>query len=142
MPTDRELMAEAIEVLFCLRWAKDGWDKNRAMNKFNRFMKEQGDAFILLRERMKESNLDPKPDPVAWAKFIDDQIIHSELPDKTGAGFSGWRPLYTVPQIREWCELTNDDVRFAWSDAVSSKNTHKYQDFAKRIEAVLKEKNA
>ena len=75
-----------------------------------------------LRARLAQ----PEPEPVAW--------MHD-----SHVGFNV--PLYTAPPQREWKGLTDDEIDelaeanldFNWKDGV--------EDFARAIEAKLKEKN-
>jgi hypothetical protein len=54
-----------------------------------------------LRERLAQQ----EPEPVAWAKFNQGEITHSEMTDGSGCDFdlkaAGFVPLYTAPITRQ-----------------------------------------
>jgi hypothetical protein len=75
--------------------------------------------------------------PVAWAKFNQGEITHSEMTDGSGCDFdlkaAGFVPLYTAP--REWVGLTDEDR------SEMLRQHHAWNEFGQAIEAKLREKN-
>jgi hypothetical protein len=84
-------------------------------------------AIETLRARLSA----PEPEPVAWMQ--NDMEHFSLLPDE-------WYvvPVYATPTQREWQGLTDEEI------TALKRNGERYissQDFARAIEAKLKEKN-
>ena len=88
--------------------------------------------------------LSPQPDipPYAWVTFTpygDEDDVWYENPE--GQLLEGWtyKPLYdTTPPQRTWVGLTDEEITDMWEE--SSPYYHE-DDFAKAIEARLKQKN-
>jgi len=96
-------------------------------------------------DRALQALAQPEQEPVAWSMFKRGRL-ESFWMDKGDAydyEFTSeheWKPLYTTPPQRTWVGLTEEDLKLlsaewrivygAWMD-----------DFAKDIEAKLKEKN-
>jgi hypothetical protein len=86
--------------------------------------------------------LEAKDEPVAWAKFS----AKGNIIDLLSEPDDDYTPLYTTPPQRTWVGLTNEEtiaielglrIPTGYRDAYDLS----LQDFAKAIEAKLKEKN-
>ena len=80
----------------------------------------------------------PKQEPVAFLMGYDKTISAFELerqPDWVKDLWSESAPLYTRSQAREWQGLTDEEIE----EAARGKSGH--NEFARAIEAKLKEKN-
>lgn len=89
----------------------------------------------------------PKPeptksatDPVAW-QWLNTGTFRKKLPEN--AERSAWRPLYATQFRREWQTLKDDEIASLVSLVDTNKTAAVYglADFARAIEAKLKEKN-
>jgi hypothetical protein len=73
-------------------------------------------------------------EPVAWAKFNQGEITHSEMTDGSGCDFdlkaAGFVPLYTA---REWVGLKDEDL--------PEGETYDFDRGVRWAERYLKEKN-
>lgn len=127
--TDRELMQQALDALFNLRWAASERDKKNRIRQFDEFMDGSDEAIEALRARLAQ----PEQEPVAW--------IYSHKGQKSVSMnyVAGVRaiPLYTAPPQREWQGLTNEEIE----DACWTEVDQRLRSFARAIEAKLKEKN-
>jgi len=74
----------------------------------------------------------PEPEPVAWRKLWEGETEYTYY---WSCRYKGSEPLYRVPPQREFVGLTVDEIR----EELSYKNT--MYDFARAIEAKIKEKN-
>ncbi len=98
-------------------------------------------------EALRAALAQPEQEPVAWMLTdldgkpmmeCEDEPFVKMHPSLVGPD-TDWRPLYTHPPRREWRSLTEEEiVKFA--DEVSGEE-HSVEDFARAIEAALKEKN-
>ena len=92
------------------------------------------DEITALRQEIEQAE---KQEPVAWiyqnANTVDEYLVW-----KKGTGGINWRPLYTAPHKREWVGLTQEDIDIAFDDTQEGGG---FDDFARAIEAKLKEKN-
>jgi hypothetical protein len=74
---------------------------------------------------------------VAWAKFNQGEITHSEMTDGSGCDFdlkaAGFVPLYTAPPKREWVGLKDEDL--------PEGETYDFDRGVRWAERYLKEKN-
>jgi hypothetical protein len=120
--TDKEAMKLA---LFALDIVKIHYTQNRYVNE----------AIAALKERLTQ----PEQEPVAWMYINTDgeceQIEYGEPFDDPST-----TPLYTTPPQRTWVGLTDEDIGdayVAWDDT----NGASFADFARAIEAKLKQKN-
>jgi uncharacterized UPF0160 family protein len=91
------------------------------------------DRVTALRQAIEQAE---KQEPVAWFEYNPDLeawflAYHPNTNPKVKT-----RPLYTAPPQREWVGLTDEEV----SETLTEH--HGWQQFAKAIEAKLKEKNA
>jgi hypothetical protein len=85
-------------------------------------------------------------EPVAWRvspryEDSDGYFDFTDLKDTADTlQKRGWTitPLYTTPPQRTWVGLTDEEIDDLWESTASYYNTH---DFARAIEAKLKEKN-
>ena len=83
-----------------------------------------------LRARLAQ----PEPEPVAWWHDMGDVV---DL-NVSGRG----TPLYTAPPQREWQGLTDEEVTGVWDSIIKyAPSEVRLNDFARAIEAKLKEKN-
>ena len=86
-------------------------------------------------------------EPVAWQVMVEDEamkefstkdIAHDWCVQQklSGSSYTYWiRPLYTRPLAREWVGLTDEERAACWNEQDD------YPQFARAIEAKLKEKN-
>jgi hypothetical protein len=102
-------------------------------------------------EKIVPSDYSNSHQPVAWAKFNQGEITHSEMTDGSGCDFdlkaAGFVPLYTAPvtcqenrQVapppqREWVWLSDQDY-----EEIMKEKTYWYE-VAKAVEIKSKEKN-
>ena len=84
---------------------------------------------------IEERLAQPEPEPVAWLCWEDKEnnlLADTVLSDKA---CTECFPVYTAPPKKEWVGLTDEDIENA------TDNVGGYKDFARAIEANLKEKN-
>ena len=91
------------------------------------------DADDTSQERVDEIVKD-EHEPVAWANSFDLQNFDMKV--RTGPDLNHTVPLYTAPTKREWVGLTEEEI-----SAVDWKTNETLHDYARTIEAKLKEKN-
>jgi hypothetical protein len=126
MPTDKELMQQALDAL----------ESECDATKFG--------AANALRARLAQ----PEPEPVAWK--VGALLYHDKLDAleylRTSEESYPLEPLYTAPPQREWQGLTDEEIQEMWSD--HCKNWQRAGKilisptvFGNAIEAKLKEKN-
>lgn len=91
----------------------------------------------------KDAYGQPEQEPVAW-QFMNGSSFRKRRPDDfsdlASDGLPYWRPLFTTPPQRPWVGLTDEDIGdayVAWDDT----NGASFADFARAIEAKLKQKN-
>jgi hypothetical protein len=90
----------------------------------------------------------PEQEPVAWIHRKHYLLGHAEnMPPADKALAQGWTPLYTNPPRREWRGLTEDEIlteaaRHLGEMHVENCGLGDIKDFARAIEAALKERNA
>lgn len=129
--TDRELMQMALDAL---EWCYDvtEWPANGES--------AQDKAIEALRARLAQ----PEPEPVAWLYegsdvagrdvCLAEDIFEEQKPNCI--------PLYTAPPQREWKGLTDEERTQIWDGIIKYiAGEIRINDFAKAIEAKLKEKN-
>jgi len=73
----------------------------------------------------------PEQEPVAW-QWLNTAHFRKKLPADAEPG--AWNPLYAHPPRREWRGLTEKEIERITSNSML--------DFARAIEAALKERNA
>ena len=113
--TDRELMQQALDAL----------ESDCGATKFG--------ASEALRARLAQ----PEPEPVAW---MYNGNLHEFDPSDWAEGEV--IPLYTAPPQREWQGLTDEEVgMLTVFDGLHHVEVPLLADFARAIEAKLKEKN-
>ena len=123
MPTDKELMQQALDAL----------DLVTDLTTHDDVLYEAIDA---LRARLAQ----PKPEPVAWfieGTFMDGTPSFIQVCE-TDPEF--YTPLYTARLQREWQGLTDEEVNEAAHKCVKSGQS--VNAAIRAIEAKLKEKNA
>ena len=85
-----------------------------------------------------------KDEPVAWGMEKDGVILDVICPDEHEREEGEYTiPLYITPQ-RTWVELTDDEIEEVWGNTpimLNARNNSIRINFAKSIEAKLKEKN-
>ena len=100
----------------------------------------------LAQSVIKEALAQPEQEPVAWRAWV------SKFPQGTG---SDWvyvtkpimkdsihnQPLYTTPPQRTWVGLTDEEIKRIGKLDLDSNYFGLWYDFARAIEAKLKEKN-
>ena len=104
------------------------------VGKFNRI----NAACAALNAALKQ----PEQEPVAWMDNVIDRVYTPEELD--GESTASMIPLYTQPPRREWRGLTDEEI----SEIFEAKPRYHYppicetdREFARAIEAALKEKN-
>ena len=133
--TDRELMQQALDALFNLRWAASERDKKNRIRQFDEFMDGSDEAIEALRARLAQ----PEQEPVAWLYRTNNTWEHVSFVEPPDDAYDegSLRPVYTTPPQREWVGLTDEEIH----------STNGYEEdrslyrFARAIEAKLKEKN-
>jgi hypothetical protein len=90
---------------------------------------------------IKKARSAPVQEPVAWVR-LEAWQSGAEWPDDcfTGIPADGLTPLYTTPTAaqRQWVGLTQKDIDIAFDDTQEGGG---FDEFARAIEAKLKEKN-
>jgi hypothetical protein len=138
MTTLREAAQQALEAL---EFMADEWGFTQKANR-----PERGQAIAALRSALEQ----PEQEPVAWACFkngeLQTELIGTEAdvdfwcasnePEMEGMVKGS---LYTHPPRREWRGLTEEEINEATFHPDGCMNTH--IEFARAIEAALKEKN-
>lgn len=114
---------------------------------------DQDAAIHAIRAAIEQAE---KQEPVAWAlQFIDDdddeedddpvfEIYESERRCRADAKRDGGvcKPLYLTPHQRKWVGLTDDEAMQTWDGIIKyAPGEVRVKDFARAIEAKLKEKN-
>ena len=136
--TDKEALKMALE--FIERVNKEGWI-------LDDFEPQMYQAITALKARLAQ----PEQEPVAWRTFdgeglyfycsYEDNETYADVWNKRNPNHKGWvEPLYTTPPQRTWVWLTDEDIGdayVAWDDADGAS----FADFARAIEAKLKQKN-
>jgi hypothetical protein len=131
---DRELMQHVLETMQHARVFIASREKIKQPEGSDLY-----DAAIdLLRARLNA----PEPEPVAYLVYdrgasSQHLAFDDELGDMDGCDIE---PLYTAPPQREWVGMTDEEIkkeqhRIDWTAE------HTYANFARAIEAKLKEKN-
>jgi hypothetical protein len=98
------------------------------------------DAITTLRAALAQQ----EQEPVAW-RYRNANTDHVYLVWKKGTGGRNWTPLYTHPPRREWQSLSEDEltalgvIHSRYQE--ESLETGGWFDFARAVEAALKEKN-
>jgi hypothetical protein len=131
--TDRELMQQVLDALEKIIQGCNDVERDERIHKDGK------DVAKLVRidcrepaETLRTRLAQPEPEPVAWMHSLTGggwQVV----PEKK---YPTDRPLYTAPPQRDWQGLT-DEERYL-GDARSEEEI----EYAKAIEAKLKEKNA
>ncbi len=132
----KEAMKMALEAL------TGNW---RTQEEMNAHHDKQMQAITALRETLAEQPA--QQEPVAWMfqheetgrmMCVDAQQVEWGL-EKFNPRLKKIAPLYTSPPAqRTWVELTDDEITDIWYE---SKPYYNEDDFARAIEAKLKEKN-
>ena len=87
---------------------------------------------IKTRDAIKAA-LEAKGKPVAWYHVENNKVFFTSSPSDDLIG-KYWTPLYTTPPQRTWVGLTDEEIDGCdWGQSE--------RDFARAIEAKLKEKN-
>ena len=121
---DRELLQQALDALES--WQKTCLDCGRSSEELGRATK----PLQALRTRLAQ----PEPQPVAW---FDKEMNGLKWKDGLlNCDFYDSQPFYTAPPKKEWLSLTDEEI---WH--LSQYNCGTRGEFAKAIEAKLKEKN-
>ena len=77
-------------------------------------------------------------EPVAWFCKLPDNKISIKIVGKPTEG--NWEPLYTTPPKKEWVGLTDEEISDTQQQFYKLITFHD-KDFARAIEAKLKDKN-
>ena len=136
MTTLREAAQQALEALHEIAWSNDSrWQADRA-----------GSAITALRDALAQPEQEQEQEPVAWM-FQHSQTGRKDYVSNDGRNGPGrflvMNPrytfvggLYTAPPRREWQGLTEDEISAVDWDANGT-----LHDYARAVEAALKEKN-
>ena len=122
--TDKKAMRLALDALETE--VSIDWTNN---DEFNASAEKMHEAIAALKERLAQ----PEQEPVAFASHG----VINWIADKQ---FQHEADLYTTPPQRTWVWLTDEDIGdayVAWDDADGAS----FADFARAIEAKLKQKN-
>ena len=116
--TDRELMQQALDALI-----------NAKGYIFHNVLNDKANQYDTAIEALRARLAQPELEPVAW-------IYRGNLHpfDPSDWAEAPVRPLYEAPPQREWKGLTDEEIRYAPRGGT-------FFDFARAIEAKLKEKN-
>jgi hypothetical protein len=97
--------------------------------------------WIEARDAIKAA-LEAKDEPVAWMSpsWIDPDTRGWQSDSFESIPIEGWLPIYTTTPQRTWVGLTDEDFENAFQETYIMGDSD-LQDFAKVIEAKLKEKN-
>ena len=100
------------------------------------------EAITSLRQAIAEAE---KQEPVAWWNGKESVVfMHEEISTPNWTDYY-YIPLYTNLPKREWVGLTDEEIKRSWSQALANTEGETYlptTEFARVIEAKLKEKNA
>ena len=102
-----------------------------ALEALETLMLERGSVYDKAITALRTALEQPAQDePVLW--LLEGKVEASDLPeDYTGC-------LYTRPQAREWVGLTDEQIETLWQN---TSPYYDHNDFARAIEAKLREKN-
>ena len=89
---------------------------------------------------IKETLAQPEQEPVAWRTKVDHIMFTSKRKDVLPLG-GKLEPLYTTPPQRTWVGLTDEEWNAIYYKFAEHGASVSGWDFAKAIEAKLKEKN-
>ncbi len=146
---DRELMKQALNALFNLRWAASERDKKNRIRQFDEFMDGSDEAIEALRARLAQ----PEQEPWGYIShrswkmpvFVEaDNLEVSNLPFNN----PDYTPVYKAPPQREFIGLTDEEIEALDCTTINASDWNEYevykpsvQEFARAIEAKLKAKN-
>ena len=104
--------------------------------------KGNDNAYQFEREAIKAA-LEAKDEPVAWGyRDRNGEITDCITPHEHDRAEGDYRiPLYTTPPQRTWVGLTDEEIRLQWSEFWEAECHPWAIEFARAIEAKLKEKN-
>jgi hypothetical protein len=129
MTTLREAAQQALEAL---EFMADEWGFTQKANRPERWQ-----AITALRAALEQ----PEQEPVAWMVYTQDgkSVCVTDNP----ADFIEWRsfPLYTHPPRRTWRGLTEEEIDSVMPYCHNEFDLAEFKDFARAIEAALKERN-
>ena len=94
----------------------------------------------LAQKAIKEALAQPEQEPVAWRTKVDHIMFTSKRKDVLPLG-GKLEPLYTTPPQRTWVGLTDEEWNAIYYKFAEHGASVSGWDFAKAIEAKLKEKN-
>jgi hypothetical protein len=143
--TDKDAMKlalDALETEVSIDWTND--------DEFSASAEKMHEAITALKARLADHmrevqrlGQEIEQEPVAW-QFMNGSSFRKRRPDDfsdlASDGLPYWRPLYTTPPQRTWVGLTDEDIGdayVAWDDTDGAS----FADFARAIEAKLKQKN-
>ena len=92
-----------------------------------------------LRQAIEQAE---KQEPLAWMHNLIEGNVITHRPVDIGRHPERWTPLYTAPPKKEWVGLTDKEITKLGNLDWDSAYVGIWYDFAKAIEAKLKEKNA
>ena len=127
----REAAQQALEALEATHYDVGSAEKQRL---------QVMDAITTLRAALAQ----PEQEPVAW-RYRNANTDHVYLVWKKGTGGRNWTPLYAHLPRREWQSLSEDEltalgvIHSRYQE--ESLETGGWFDFARAVEAALKEKN-
>ena len=123
--TQTEALRLALDALEC-------WQRNEDCNE----------PMSKIMEAIKAA-LEAKDEPVAWAMLHDNGHFIDAIHPNEHARVEGEyiTPLYTTPPQRTWVGLTDEEIRLQWSEFWEAECHPWAIEFARDIEAKLKEKN-
>jgi hypothetical protein len=116
----------------------------QALNSLRGYRREINCEQVCDAERALEAALEqPEQEPVAWMTPGKDIITCNGA----GTRFNDWTPLYTHPPRREWRGLTDEQLLYVYNELPNwgmdmDSLSPKLKQFARAVEAALKERNA
>lgn len=126
-----KLALDALETELSIDWGNQ--------DEFNASAEKMYKAIAVIKEVLAQ----PEQEPVAW-QFMNGSNFRKRRPDDfadlDSDGLPYWKPLYTTPPQRTWVDLTDKEIEAIWHKDLW-KNKKPHHDFAKAIEAKLKDKN-
>jgi len=165
MTKQTEALKLALEAIcgsgeFLFNWHDCEPNNEREIQSYQATLADNEKAFTALREALADQCVCGEPDtfgthrtdgpclaeqpaqqePVAWV-HLESWVTGKYWPDDcfSALPIDEWQPLYTSPPAqRTWVGLTDEDIDIAFDDTQEGGG---FDDFARAIEAKLKEKN-
>jgi len=122
--TDRDLMRQALDALEeCMGWT-------------------HSDLTVMAAETLRARLAQPEPEPHGYlwfTRYMEQRFTHRKPEERERIG--DVKPVFAAPQKREWQGLTQREQAECWYGKHCMEQSAPYEDFARAIEAKLREKN-